>query len=81
MLKKIVAMASVAFASLCVGVTSVLANPAAIEVTVPANNIQFDGIVAAITAQLFPIMAAAGGLGLAIWIVMMLFRKFKQMGR
>ena len=79
MFRRIVSVVAVACAVLGGFVTSVMAE--GMPIPVPDNGMDFSSVVTTITTQLFPVLAMAGGLGLAIWIVTMLFRKFKAMGR
>lgn len=48
-----------------------------IPVEVPPHNVSFAGLVTDIADQLYPIIAAAGGLGLGIWLLRFMFKIFR----
>jgi len=63
-----------------VGVTTFAqAQPMPVNVDIP--DIDYPGIATSVLTALVPALVAAIGLGLSIWCIAFIYRKFKSMGR
>ena len=51
------------------------------DVTLDVPDINYGGIASQLMAYLIPVVLAAIGVGLSIWIVCLLYRLFRSMGK
>jgi len=64
-----------------VGVTTFAQAQTPMPVSVDIPNIDYPGIATSLLTALTPALVAAIGLGLSIWGISFIYRKFKSMGR
>ncbi len=74
-------VAAVTGTMVLVGGSGAFAQGTPVEVDIAIPDIDYGGVATNVLAAVVPGLVAAIGLGLTIWAISFIYRKFKQMGR